>query len=106
MGIENSPESQTLHTATVEGIIRVIKFYADATEGVSMGELCKVGTIHTDDEDVETYIIEFIKDGLINLKTETIQAIQNGDYASIWTMINRYLQRLGHTPQEPIEINI
>jgi hypothetical protein len=102
------PEQPSLsHAVIVEGVVRIIKFMADLkpNQSVDLGELYKIGTVHTQDEREMDYIFEFIKDG-INFSQKTLEAVMNNDYSTIWIMTNRYLQSFGFEPQKPIEIKV
>lgn len=103
MGIEQAPESGTLHTNVVEGLVKVIRHIGTSGLQDPM-TMFQIATTNIADSTARMFIFEFIKDGIPSLQQDTINAVQNGDYSAIWRITNIYLQKFGHAPQEPVEI--
>jgi hypothetical protein len=96
-----------LHNEVVTGIVQVIKYLADKrAKGAmpSFGEAMSVG-FNGRTEDAQTYICEFVKDGVVNLRQEDIDAVVKGDYVNIWKSTNNYLKGFGYDPVEPEPIS-
>ncbi|MEK6899790.1 MAG: hypothetical protein AABX05_01570, partial [Nanoarchaeota archaeon] len=95
---------ENLHKEVVTGIVQVIKFLEDKRkEGVSslgFGELFKAG-FRGRTEGAKIYICEFVKDGVVNLRQEDIDAVVKGDYGALWSGTNTYFKRLGYDPVNP-----
>jgi hypothetical protein len=100
-------KNRTLHIECVTGVIQVVLALKNMESGksIGLGELSRIGSAGKS-EKAGMYIFEFIKDGIVNLKPDSIEKIANGDYVWVWEMTNHYLKHFGHEEVEPVPITI
>ena len=98
---KKDPDNVTLHKECVRGVVEVILYiFTPERKSCTFAELNKVGG-KGKSELAASYISEFIKDGVINLKKENVERVLSGDYSSIWSSTNSYLKRFGHSEVSP-----
>lgn len=101
MTTKKDPDNVTLHKECVKGVVELILYIkSPERKSYTFGELSEVGG-KGKSELAGSYIFEFIKDGVINLKPETVERVRSGDYSMIWEATNAYLARFGHPRVEP-----
>lgn len=101
-------EAAGLHKEVVTGIVQVIKHLAGLLEkgkGTNLGELYEVGCRGRSKE-AHSFILEFIKDGVVNLTREQIKEVADGNYERVWASTNTRLQGFGFAPASPEPIDI
>lgn len=105
--------NEKLHADVVKGCIQIVHYiHKNRTQGnISLGDLYKAGTKHLKGEEEDarklgagSFILEFIKDGMINWSRQDFDDVLYGDYDKLWRMTNSYLQNFGHPPVEPMPI--
>ena len=101
-----------LHKEVVTGIVQVIKYLADLSKeekpSVGFMELYKIGCGEKGEksEEARTFIFEFIKDGVINLKLEAMKEVVDGNYDRVWKVTNDWLQGFGYAPVTSESIDV
>lgn len=101
MGLETAPEQPNTHEAVVEGIVKIVQFLEENEGPHTLGEIYTAATGHTDDSVAKSCILEFVKDGLVDLSEKQRKMILAGDRSAIWAATNRYLKTFGYEPVEP-----
>lgn len=98
-----------MHKEVVTGIVQVIRHFAnkrsDSSATVTLRELLEV-SFRGKTEEAKTYICEFVKDGVVNLRQQDIDAVLKGDYGDVWKCTNVYLKRFGYDPVKPEPISL
>ncbi len=91
----------------VTGVVQVIKYVSDMRSrgitSIGFDKLIEAG-YRGRAEEAQTYIFEFIKDGIVNLREELINEVISGNYESVWRSTNDWLKGLGYEPVEPEDI--
>ena len=65
-----------------------------------MDDVFEAGTKGRTDDSQE-YIFEFLKDDLVNLAQEKIDAVIRKDYDWVWDTTNLYLEHFGYDSVDP-----
>lgn len=98
-----------LHREVVSGIVQVVKYLSEQNnkgiKSIGFGELMNAGRSGRTPE-AQTYILEFVKDGIGSLQKKHIDDVVNGNYEVIWDTVNRYLKFRGYTLVEPEPIDV
>ena len=97
-----------LHKEVVMGIIQVIKFLNELMKKDGETSLTELFSIGTKDrrEDSHNFILEFIKDGVVNLTKDQIIKVAAGSYDGLWESTNENLRQCGYQPEKPEKIDI
>lgn len=102
-------KNEKVHIETVTGVIQVILFIykirEEGREGILMDDVYKAGT-EGKCREASSFILEFIKDGLVNLREESAEKVKRGDYDWVWKCTNDFLSHFGYEPIEPVEITL
>lgn len=101
-------KNKTLHVEVVTGIVQImvaLKNAAKKGESFSFQTLVQIGYAGKSDH-AQMYILEFIKDGIINLKPDSLNLVAKGDYLRVWNNTNKYLKHFGHDPIDPVPITL
>lgn len=103
--LESPSINVPLHVSVVKGIVAIIKYLGALPEGqkVSLSTLGRIGNAHVGE--AGQYVVEFIKDGIPNLRSEVYAQVAGGDYSHVWMITNRYLRRFGHPEIDPVPID-
>ena len=97
-----------LHKEVVTGIVQILRYVDRTIKGKGhpdFGKAWKIG-IKGKSGRAQMFIGEFVKDGIVGLKQETVDKAIAGDYAWIWEMTNDFLEHFGHPSVEPTPTTI
>ena len=85
----------------VTGVVQVIRYIAEKRhKGISFDGILEAG-YRGRAEEAHDWILEFVKDGVLNLKKEYVDEVMNGNYERIWRSTNDWLENFGYEPIEP-----
>jgi hypothetical protein len=99
--------SNYLQEEVVTGVVDVIKYISDkrktGVNSIGFDELTEVG-FKGKSEKAQSYILEFIKDGIVNLRQDSIDEILRGNYELVRESAKVYLGRFEHDPKPAIDM--
>jgi lysophospholipase L1-like esterase len=98
---------KSVNQEVVEGIVRILRRRNDLSQPklTKLQDLLMVGIgANGVSSEAKTYIVEFLKDGLSDMKPDQVEAILREDYTKLWRVVNKYLGHFGLLPVQPVPL--
>lgn len=104
--VAEAETNRQLHIDVVVGTIQILRFlHENDGREMSLSSIYNVGKEGKSDK-ASGYLMEFCKDGIVNLPPGSIKLVMEGDYTQVWANTNRFLKFFGHAPIEPEPVQI